>query len=346
LFPIEQGEAMTEKLVSNDDTPALQAINTATGAAIFADGTGNTGAGGLAASSVSGIGVHSANHTPSETAIFGINDSPGQQFPDGGKAGAGSGVWGHTRVEKAAGVVGSVEPGLSQAAGVVGIGPTAGRFFGNVGVTGSFICQGQEPGDPPAVKGISDRGDGVQGICSERTRSGLTGIHTGGGRGLTAVGSPAGHFDGNVEVTGDILLINHDCAEEFDIVSSTDAEPGTVMVLDESGALQPSSKAYDKKVAGVVSGAGDFKPGIILGKLVNPASEASRMPIALLGKVYCKVDARNSPIEVGDLLTTSNVPGHAMKVEDPQKAFGAVIGKALSPLREERGLVPILVALQ
>jgi hypothetical protein len=35
-----------------------------------------------------------------------------------------------------------------------------------------------------------------------------------------------------------------------------------------------------------------------------------------------------------------------MKAEDPLKAFGAVIGKALRPLAEGQGLVPILIALQ
>jgi hypothetical protein len=49
---------------------------------------------------------------------------------------------------------------------------------------------------------------------------------------------------------------------------------------------------------------------------------------------------------VGDLLTTSPTPGYAMKADDPFKAFGAVIGKALRPLKEAQGLVPILIALQ
>jgi hypothetical protein len=115
------------------------------------------------------------------------------------------------------------------------------------------------------------------------------------------------------------------------------------MVVSQDGALEPSSRAYDKKVAGVISGAGDFRPGIILGK---QTSENPRMPIALLGKVYCKVDARSSPISVGDLLTTSDTPGHAMKAEDPLKAFGAVIGKALAPLSSGQAVIPILVALQ
>ena len=65
-----------------------------------------------------------------------------------------------------------------------------------------------------------------------------------------------------------------------------------------------------------------------------------------MGKVFCKVDAQFGAIEVGDLLTTSPTPGHAMKTNDPFKAFGAVIGKALRPLKEGQGLIPILIALQ
>ena len=120
-------------------------------------------------------------------------------------------------------------------------------------------------------------------------------------------------------------------------------EPGTVMVLGEEDALYPSQHAYDKRVAGVVSGAGDYKPGIVLDK---QKSERNRQPIALLGKVYCKVNAQYGAIEVGDLLTTSPTPGQAMKVDDPAKALGAILGKALRPFAEGQGLIPILVALQ
>ena len=115
------------------------------------------------------------------------------------------------------------------------------------------------------------------------------------------------------------------------------------MVLGEEGSLCQSTEAYDKKVAGVISGAGDLKPGLILDK--QPES-TNRMPIALMGKVYCQVDAQYAPIEVGDLLTTSPTPGHAMKATDPLKAFGTIIGKALRPLEAGKGLIPILVALQ
>jgi hypothetical protein len=57
------------------------------------------------------------------------------------------------------------------------------------------------------------------------------------------------------------------------------------------------------------------------------------------------VDGGYGAIEVGDLLTTSPTPGHAMKATDPSRAFGAVLGKALKPWAAGRGLIPILVAL-
>ena len=70
------------------------------------------------------------------------------------------------------------------------------------------------------------------------------------------------------------------------------------------------------------------------------------MPITLIGKAFCKVNAEYSPIGVGDLLTTSPTVGYAMRADDPLRAFGAVIGKALKSMHAGRGLIPILIALQ
>ncbi|MGH9875742.1 MAG: hypothetical protein ACRD9S_25090, partial [Pyrinomonadaceae bacterium] len=154
------------------------------------------------------------------------------------------------------------------------------------------------------------------------------------------LGAEVIHLDGG---TGDIILSNADCAEDFDVSPVAEVEPGMVMVLSPEGSLRPSTVAYDKTVAGVISGAGEFKPGIVLDR---HSSKTQRIPLALVGKVYCKVDASYSSIEVGDLLTTSATPGHAMKATEPQRAFGAVIGKALKALPVDRGLIPILVALQ
>jgi hypothetical protein len=124
---------------------------------------------------------------------------------------------------------------------------------------------------------------------------------------------------------------------------SSAADGGTVLVIDEDGSLRASARAYDRRVAGVVSGAGDFRPGILLDAREG---EHGRRPVSLMGKAFCKVDATVGPVEVGDLLTTSATPGHAMKAADPARAFGTVLGKALGSLRGGRALIPILVTLQ
>jgi hypothetical protein len=141
---------------------------------------------------------------------------------------------------------------------------------------------------------------------------------------------------------GDIILANADCAEEFDVDDA--AEPGTVLVLsDGPGELRVSDTPYDTRVAGVISGAGECKPGIVLGR---KQTNRSRQPIALVGKVYCKVEADSASVEPGTLLTTSHIPGHAMAASDRHRAFGAVLGKALGSLSSGVGLLPVLVTLQ
>jgi hypothetical protein len=143
--------------------------------------------------------------------------------------------------------------------------------------------------------------------------------------------------------TGDIRLQGADCAEQFEVADAQTIEPGTVLVIDEDSRLRPCALPYDKKVAGVVSGANGYSPGIVMDDSLAPEKRA---PVALNGKVYCKVDAGFSAIEVGDLLTTSPVEGHAMKATDQSRAFGAVIGKALGSLDTGCGLIPVLVSLQ
>jgi hypothetical protein len=143
---------------------------------------------------------------------------------------------------------------------------------------------------------------------------------------------------------GDLLLTGADAAEDFDIAAdAAGVSAGTVMVIDPQGKLCESTESYDRRVAGIVSGAGDYRPGITLGR---SEGGGPRRPIALAGKVYCKADAAAGAIRVGDLLTTSATPGHAMRVCEPERALGAVIGKALRSLPAGQSLIPVLVALQ
>ena len=97
-------------------------------------------------------------------------------------------------------------------------------------------------------------------------------------------------------------------------------------------------------VAGCVSGANGLDAGIIL--YHEEGEKQNAFPVALSGRVYCWADAAYGAIQPGDLLTTSDTPGHVMVVRDYQKAQGAIIGKAMSGLEEGRGLILVLVTLQ
>jgi hypothetical protein len=145
-------------------------------------------------------------------------------------------------------------------------------------------------------------------------------------------------MDGN---SGDIVLSNADCAEEFDASTTEPVEPGCVVVLDDGG-VRPATTAYDRRVAGIVAGAGDRRPGIVLGRRDGAPS---RVPVAVAGTTFCRIDASSGAVDVGDLLTSSGRAGHAMRAADPVRAAGAIVGKALRPLDRGVGLVPVLVAL-
>ena len=211
---------------------------------------------------------------------------------------------------------------------------------GGIRSIGGLGLQAFNPNDPTADVHLSWSNDVPRiriGGNGPGARNGLD-IQTVSDRSLMRI-----HNDGSIEVPGDVRLTGADCAENFDVEEAQSLEPGMVMVIGDEEKVYQCTQAYDKRVAGVISGAGDYKPGMILG---NDQSQNKRLPVALTGKVYCKVDAGYAPIAVGDLLTTSPSPGHAMKASDPRKAFGAVLGKALRPLTERRGLIPILIALQ
>lgn len=143
---------------------------------------------------------------------------------------------------------------------------------------------------------------------------------------------------GVLEITG-----GSDLAEYFELTE--DAKPGLVVAIDPQrpGKLALARGAYNRRVAGVISGANNLSAGMVLPDLA--ASENSS-PVALSGRVWVYCDATRHPIQPGDLLTTSSIPGHAMKVINHTKAQGAIIGKAMTMLNSGRGLVLVLVTLQ
>lgn len=96
-------------------------------------------------------------------------------------------------------------------------------------------------------------------------------------------------------------------------------------------------------MAGVIS----EQPGIALGE-----SGAGKVLVATTGRVRVKVDATRAPINIGDLLVTSDVAGVAMKSKAVKAGVvqmhrpGTLIGKALEPLAKGSGEILVLLSLQ
>ena len=150
----------------------------------------------------------------------------------------------------------------------------------------------------------------------------------------------------NGELSVRVLTITGgaDVAEPFEM-SGQNLTKGAVVVIDPDrpGQLKLSENAYDTRVAGVISGGKGIQPGLSLRQ--EGALEGGRN-VALSGRVYVQADASGGAIQPGDLLTTSDTPGHAMKVLNFTRAQGAILGKAMSALEKEKGWVLVLVTLQ
>ncbi|HEX6100842.1 MAG TPA: hypothetical protein VF432_31280 [Thermoanaerobaculia bacterium] len=173
------------------------------------------------------------------------------------------------------------------------------------------------------------------------------------GDGNVGIGTPTPaaklHVIGDIVATGSITGARVIGAKYQDLAewvpAAADLAPGTVVVLnlEKPNEVLASSREYDVAVAGVVS----EQPGIILG-----VEGAEKEQIATTGRVKVRVDARNRPIRIGDLLVTSGTPGMAMRsdaVDIGGHRFhkpGTIIGKALEPLADGTGEVLVLLSMQ
>ncbi len=276
------------------------------------------------------------------SAVDASNTDPAGGVAVYGYAPHGHGIEGHSDGSK--GVVGTsrdfqgVYGHSDKNAGVVGESATWVGVWARSMADKGIAVHGEAREDANA--GIAGNGTGVQGLSTKgvgvyaSTETGEAFHARSGPHGL------AGHFEGDVVVTGDIRMAGADVAEQFDMVGETAA--GTVVVLDEQARLGPCSRPYDRRVAGIVSGLGDRRPGVVLDR-VDGAS--GRQSVAVVGKAWCLAEAQGDAIRVGDMLTTSSRQGHAMRASDGQRAFGAIIGKALTPLPSGSGRVLVLVGL-
>lgn len=222
--------------------------------------------------------------------------------------------------------------------------------------------------DAIGVIGLSDFTTGVAGITSNQG-NGVSGQNTTTGTqgylGGPAIGcsgravstSQYGGYFENTAVNGIALravglaqvttlqILGADLAESFPVEGDA-PEPGSVLALGggADGGLVLSDEPYSRRVAGVVSGANGLAAGVVLkGASFDTGGQA---PVALSGRVWVKCDATGAPIRVGDLLTSSGRAGHAMAATDRERAYGAILGKAMTSLETGCGLVLVLVNLQ
>jgi hypothetical protein len=258
---------------------------------------------------------------------------------------AGAGVWGRTWNLAGAGVKGT---GFNGSAGVLGEAVT------NGGIGVKAMSNGTGVGQPALyAEATNTKATEPAGIAVFAKNHGgdatIVAQNTGTGDTFRAINAAGTSVIFKVTATGRVVTSavqiygGGDLAERFK--TAAEIEPGTLMVIDDAhpGQLKPSVSAYDTKVVGVVSGAGGVNPGLTLHQ--DGVMEGNTL-VALVGRVYVKAEAISAPIKPGDLLTTSAIPGVAMKASDRNLGQGAIIGKAMTGLDSGQGLVLVLVSLQ
>jgi hypothetical protein len=177
--------------------------------------------------------------------------------------------------------------------------------------------------------------------------------------------------NGDVTADGQFTGGGADFAEMVPVTTGySSVEAGDVMVIDPSDpkSLVRSTHSRSTLVAGIYSA----KPGFVASEhdwdqialekaavgditaaenaevadypVIEVAAAIDEIPLAIMGIVPCKVSEENGPIRPGDLLVTSDTPGHAMRDDNP--AVGTVIGKALEFSSGGTAVIKILVTLQ
>lgn len=348
-------------------TMAIQGIATDTGDVtnyggyFEAHGTKGYAVAGIVGSSAEAGGVYGFAQG-NGTGVFG--ESTGGGAGIFGKSASGSGVYGSSSGSgngvrgssngTGAGVSGIslTAPGVKGFSGGYGVEGSStnsyGGFFSGLGndhldlaLGGAIGRINTDPGNENSQLYLSSNADVIIKLDNDGGEDGVFRLKNSGGTDVVKIDEAGKTTTKVLEITG-----GSDLSEQFDVDASQHIQPGIVVSIDPQnpGKLVISNEAYDHKVAGIISGAGGVKPGMLMSQSGTLAD--GKHPVALTGRVYCLADASHEPIRTGDLLTTSDTPGHAMKVGDFPKAQGAIIGKAMTPLDEGKGLVLVLVTLQ
>ena len=217
----------------------------------------------------------------------------------------------------------------------------AGNFYTDGGF--SFLIDGQtrakigpNGADAADVSFLNDSGETVV-FVGEWSNNPTGGIYVADREGNRKVVVSAFGNSGSVRVNGEYV---HDYAELLELATREGIRAGSVVAYDaQAGGLVPASSAHARLVIGVISGAGGFRPGMVIGSRADGTTD---FPVSMTGVIKVRVSSEAGAIEPGDLLTPSSVPGVGMRASDP--APGTVFGKALEPWSGDGvGLVLMLV---
>jgi hypothetical protein len=231
----------------------------------------------------------------------------------------GAGVWGRSNTRGVVGVLAPAFcPGVYAVGGCTGTAAGAGVF--GQSFTGNAVMAGTNTGN--LFYGVTG--------ATPQARIDATG---------------KGFFNGGTQTGGADYAESMRASDDL-----TALEPGDVLALDprDGQAVRKSRAANSPLVAGVYS----TKPALLaVGEHRIGDPLVGEVPIALVGIVPTKVSAENGRIRVGDLLTSARTPGHAMKAKPlvvrGVKIYptGAILGKAMQPLRKGKGTIKVLVML-
>jgi hypothetical protein len=112
-----------------------------------------------------------------------------------------------------------------------------------------------------------------------------------------------------------------DLAENY--AADLEYPAGTVVVFGGSQEVTTTTKEYDPRVAGIISS----NPAYLMN-----AGARNYTPVALTGRVPCQV---LGPINKGDMVVTSHLPGIAKAFDAAKFVPGCIIGKSLGVIDDD-----------
>jgi hypothetical protein len=227
--------------------------------------------------------------------------------------------------------------------------------YGQATATDGIGVYGYAGGNNPEMVGVYGESTKGRGVFA-RSSTGVP-LHVGGGLGVQHLIEGWDLYyadlrfkvelDGDVYIDGSYYDTGADFAEMMATSQGVTYEPGDLLVIGPDGKPLPSSAPNATNLLGVYSTDPAFVGGV-----GEDGDTRGKIPVAIMGIVPLKVSAENGAILPGDLLTSSSIPGHAMKASPVVvngitfHIPGTILGKALEPLEEGTGVILVLVTLQ